>query len=81
MALVKERESMIDQLRSLVGELGLVTEDANSMLGRIPTKASMYKSYQEAGTAIEMEDMYKATLVEGGYWQLYIKRGGQWIKT
>lgn len=84
MALVKEREAMIEQLRSFVGELGDVIDDFDVIIGNAPSKKSLY-SYYAAGanddSLLEMEEVYQARLIDSKYWQMYIKRGGIWIKT
>lgn len=84
MALVKEREAMIEQLRSFVGEVGTVEVEFDAMVGKIPTKKSMYEYYGKGGgdkSLLVMEEVYKAEFVDGKYWQMYINRSGAWIKT
>lgn len=83
MALVKEREAMIDQIRAFVGAEGKVTDYGNYIIGEMPTKQSMYESYEQPDifSGFILEEVYKSEITTGNYWQLYTKRGGAWLKT
>jgi hypothetical protein len=82
MALVKERDTMIDTLRSMVGEHGTVVDYGDYIIGNAPNKQSMYDQYyQNNPDKLKLDEIYKAEITTGNYWQLFTKRGGVWVKT
>jgi len=75
-----EKESMLSELRSLVGELGNVIDQGDTLLGMMPSRNSLYDAYRNENAEVDVVESYKAERDEYNKWSLYVKRGASWVK-
>ena len=77
-----DKESMLSQMQSLVGELGNVVDQGDVLLGYSPNRNSLYNLYagKIESNQLEIQESYKAERDEFFKWVLFIKRGSQWVQ-
>ena len=74
------REDARSYLVSLGGDDGKIISGPTNIVLEMPSLNNAYDRAIDDENKIEYQEYYKAEFTELGYWQMYIKRGSNWIK-